>query len=184
VMRGTQFDRRGRKWLTEVGAPRQCAVGRKARRRQAGPMVEGAIGWVGERRGASGDLVQVCSGADPAGDVPSVVRCLPWWLEEGGDGDSANERSRRPSAWSENTAGFHWGSWRTRWRHTWPEVPSPRGGALAVAAETGSAQRLTTLRVGQGKRRQAASGLLHGDGLRRTKPNGEEASLTGTRAPQ
>jgi hypothetical protein len=42
-MRGTQFDRQGRKWLTVVGAPRQRAVGRRAQRWQARPMVEGSL---------------------------------------------------------------------------------------------------------------------------------------------
>jgi hypothetical protein len=50
----------------------------------------GAVTWVGERRDASGDLVEVSSGADLAGDVPSAVRCLPRRLEEGGDGEVAN----------------------------------------------------------------------------------------------
>jgi hypothetical protein len=138
----------------------------------------GVVGWVGEQRGASGDLVEVSSGADPAGDAPSAVRCLPRWLEEWGDLDGVKERSRRPSAWSEKSVGWPWGSRRMRWHHTWPKVLSPCGGALA-AAETGSARCLTTLRGGQGKRWQAASGLLHGDGLRRAQPGGSEAALTG-----
>jgi hypothetical protein len=89
-MRVTHFDRRGRKWLTVVGAPRRCSLANCGRRRQARPLVEGAVRWVGERRGASGDLVEVSSGADLAGDVPSAVRCLPRRLEEGGDGEVAN----------------------------------------------------------------------------------------------
>jgi hypothetical protein len=137
----------------------------------------GVVGWVGEQRGASGDLVEVSSGADPAGDAPSTVRCLPRWLEEWADLDGMKERSRRPLAWSEKSTGWPWGSWRMRWRHTLPKVLSPRGGALA-AVKTGSARCLMTLRGGRGKRRQAASGLLHGDGLRRAQPGGSEAALT------
>jgi hypothetical protein len=76
--------------------------------------------------------------------------------------------------------GLPWGSRRTRWRRTWPEVLCPLGGALA-AAETDSARRLTMLHGGRGKRWQAASGLLHGDGLRCAQPGGEEQAMQALR---
>jgi hypothetical protein len=76
--------------------------------------------------------------------------------------------------------GLPWGSRRTRWRRTWPEVLCPLGGALA-AAEIDSARRLTMLHGGRGKRWQAASGLLHGDGLRCAQPGGEEQAMQARR---
>jgi hypothetical protein len=71
--------------------------------------VEGtpALAWIEGRGGhwrdrgvawCQGGLMEVSPGVDPAGDAPSTVMCPPRQLEEGNDGEGANNRLRHPSA--------------------------------------------------------------------------------------
>jgi hypothetical protein len=85
------------------------------------------------------------------GEVP------PQWLEEGDDGEGANNWSRCPSAWSERSTGSPWVSRRTRWHRSWLEVLSLIRGALEVA-EIDNDRHLTMLCSGRRLTQRACVG--------------------------